>query len=195
MKPCLIAIDPGASGGLAIQHGSRVEIHKMPETPKDICDLLLAAQTEALAGAFSPEGGNGRIKCYIEEVSGFAGVGQPGSAMFNFGRGFGNIEGMLVALQIPFELVRPQKWMKALALGTSGVVRATPGMTVEDRKSLATANARRKTEWKNKLKEHAQRLYPHLKITLATSDALLLLEYARRQEQISAPQPPQGQLI
>jgi hypothetical protein len=39
------------------------------------------------------------------------------------------------------------------------------------------------TQWKNKLRERTQQLYPNVgKITLATSDALLILEYARISE-------------
>jgi len=59
------------------------------------------------------------------------------------------------------ELVRPQKWQKALGLGSA-------------------SGCASKTEWKNKLKAAAQRLYPHLKPTLATADALLILDFARR---------------
>jgi len=31
-------------------------------------------------------------------------------------------------------------------------------------------------QWKNKLKAEAQRLYPDIKVTLKTADALLILE-------------------
>ena len=34
--------------------------------------------------------------------------------------------------------------------------------------------------WKSKLKGSAQRLYPHLRVTLQTADALLILEYGRK---------------
>ncbi|HEV7926093.1 MAG TPA: hypothetical protein VGR14_12095, partial [Verrucomicrobiae bacterium] len=97
----------------------------------------------------------------VEEVGGYIGKAQPGSTAFKFGRNFGFILGVLQTLGIRVELVRPQKWQKALSLGS------------------ATGCAS-KTEWKNKLKASAQRLYPHLKPTLATADALLILDYARR---------------
>jgi crossover junction endodeoxyribonuclease RuvC len=78
--------------------------------------------------------------------------------MFRFGRNFGFILGVFAALKIPVELVRPQKWQKALSLGTSA------------------AHAS-KTAWKNHLKAEAQRRFPDQKVTLATADALLLLSY------------------
>ena len=37
-------------------------------------------------------------------------------------------------------------------------------------------------EWKNILKKKAQQLFPYAKVTLATSDALLICEYGRIKE-------------
>ena len=76
--------------------------------------------------------------------------------MFNFGRNFGFLLGTLAGLYIRTELITPQKWQKALGLGTS------KGM--------------KPTEWKNKLKAEAPRLFPDIKVTLKTADALLILE-------------------
>lgn len=178
----LIAIDPGAAGGIAIQKGEHVETHKMPETPRDLCDILeRALQSLSVDDSFN-------VKCYMEQVGGFAGVGQPGSAMFQFGQGFGEIIGILTALKIPFELVRPQKWIIALSLGTKGLLRANQEdlkrMSAKDavleKARIASINSRLNTAWKNRLKERAQRLHPTLKVTLAVADALLILEYARK---------------
>jgi hypothetical protein len=54
-------------------------------------------------------------------------------------------------------LVRPQAWQKAVGMAR------TKGMG--------------QTAWKNKLKGEAQRRFPDLKITLKTSDALLVLAH------------------
>lgn len=94
--------------------------------------------------------------CYLEKVGGLPGMG--GSSMFNFGQGFGHVEMALLCKKIPTIEVTPQKWQKALQLGNKG------------NKST--------TEWKNKLKTRAQQIFPYINgITLATSDALLILEY------------------
>lgn len=141
----ILAIDPGASGGLVYGLAPYKEpvSHTMPETVHDLAELLRNASFE------------GPIHAAVELVGGYVGgVGAPGSAMFNFGQNFGQILGILAALQIPFTLVRPQAWQKALSLGTS------KGLT--------------KTQWKNRLKAKAQQLYPQSKITLATSDAFLI---------------------
>jgi len=146
----IIAVDPGSSGGIAIaQPRAPVKAFRMPPTEGDLLELLRGLVVEPA-----------HTIAVLEEVSGFAGRAQPGSAMFKFGRGFGFLLGVLQALGVRVELVRPQKWQKALSLGTASSC-ATP------------------TIWKNKLKAAAQRLYPQLNVTLATSDAILLLEYAR----------------
>jgi hypothetical protein len=104
----------------------------------------------------------------IEEVSGYIGVAQPGSAAFKFGRNFGFLLGALQTLGVRVELIKPQRWQKALGLGNS-------------------RNFRSKTAWKNKLKGAAQRLHPQLKLTLATADAVLLLEFALRARTAALP--------
>lgn len=151
-----IAIDPGASGGIAFQQGdSRPEAIKMPETEGDIANTLCAIYQRAQ----SPES----IVAYIEQVGGYTkGNPAPGSAMFNFGRNFGFLLGCLQVLRIRTELLTPGKWQKPLGLGVAG-------------------DCISKTEWKNKLKAKAQQLYPNHKVTLNTADALLILEYGRKQ--------------
>jgi hypothetical protein len=124
----------------------------MPETVHDLAELL---------GSVAIEASNGNAHAYLEQVGGYVGgAGAPGSAMFNFGQNYGQIIGILAAYQIPFTLVRPQKWQGALSLGNS------KGMS--------------KTEWKNKLKAKAQQLFPSSKITLATADAALIWHAASK---------------
>jgi hypothetical protein len=154
----LICIDPGKSGGLVCKSdGQPVLAVAMPETEGDVLALLREWATDPA-----------NTVAVIEEVSGFAGVGQPGSGMFKFGRGFGFLLGALQTLGVRVELVRPQKWQKAMGLGSA-------------------VNCASKVEWKNKLKAHAQRLHPGLKVTLAVGDALLILEYAIAQMSLGSP--------
>lgn len=96
---------------------------------------------------------------FLELVGGYIGKGQPGSAMFRFGESFGFVRGVLQTLRIPTELVRPQVWQRGLpgVKGSEGVKR------------------------KRLLKEHAARLFPDLKVTLATADALLIARWGANQ--------------
>ena len=191
----LIAIDPGTSGGLAILAPNRIPpigACAMPETMGDICRTFEASIVHA--------NGAGSIRAYIERVSGFAGENHPGSAMFNFGEGYGAIQGMLMALKIPFELVSPQTWQKALGVGTMGRVKANfMGLSSEQIKAekarVAKLNYIASRDWKNRLKATAQQLYPDMVVTLKTSDCLLILEYARRRELMAPAQSPQKELV
>jgi hypothetical protein len=146
----VVAIDPGASGGIAISRFGKVECYPMPETQGDLLALL-----RSFTGAADVEGHE--LVCVLEEVSGFAGKAQPGSAMFRFGEHFGFVKGVVQALEIRLVLVRPQIWQKGFGLGTASTCQT-------------------KSEWKNKLKAEAQRRFPQLNVTLKTADALLILE-------------------
>ena len=124
----------------------------MPETQGDLLALVREIKIASAVEA-------GELVCVLEEVSGFAGKAQPGSAMFRFGEHFGFVKGVIQTLEIRLVLVRPQVWQKGFGLGTAS--------------SCAS-----KTEWKNKLKAEAQRRFPHLNVTLKTADALLILEHS-----------------
>ena len=96
---------------------------------------------------------------YIEYVHSTPQMGV--RSAFTFGQGYGFLRGVLVACSIPFEEVRPQVWMSEFG--------------------MKKAKSESKTQWKHRLRQKAQQLFPHLEVTLATADALLLCEYGRRQ--------------
>lgn len=153
--PKILAIDPGKQGGIVWRaiDGQLIST-KMPDTEGDILDILQNA-FPLLADTV-----------VIEQVGGFIGKGQPGSAMFNFGRNYGFLIGVAMAIGYRVELVTPKKWQKPYGLGT-------------------VAQAGGSTAWKNKLKGLAQRLYPQNKITNSTADAFLIYDWAinHRKEQ------------
>lgn len=161
----LIAIDPGAKGGIAVYENGNTLISKLPEH-----DNMRILALKALR-----EKGHERI--YIENQTGFGGEHQAG--MFAFGVGFGMLIGAGIALGFDVRKVTPHTWQKCLNLGRSGRQCAPKGATTEEKMEIRKANSRAKTDWKNALKSHAQSLYPNAHITLDTCDALLLLEYAK----------------
>jgi hypothetical protein len=97
---------------------------------------------------------------YLENIVLFTGAKIPGSRIGKYAANWGFLKGALMTLGFRVILVRPQKWQNALNLGTSR------GMN--------------KTMWKNKLKNEAARRFPHIEVTLATADALLILDAARQ---------------
>jgi hypothetical protein len=123
-------------------------IANMPESANDLAALI---DTINHAASSPPH-------AFLELVGGFIGKGQPGSAMFKFGQSYGQVIGVLAALEIPTTLIRPQAWQKALSLGNS--------------------TSHEKGKWKSHLATRAKQLYPKTKITLNTSDAVLIFHAA-----------------
>jgi hypothetical protein len=150
----IIAIDPGKSGGIAVQFEAETRAHKMPETLKALADLVNLAPD-------SP------IVAYVEHVPPFVPSARAKN-MFRLGESFGAVQGVLAASGVRTILVRPAKWQAHFALG---------------KRSQCASDS----EWKNKLKAEAQRRFPKLNVTLATADALLLLDYALSQERTPKP--------
>jgi hypothetical protein len=146
-----IAIDPGANGGIAWTTPDNSErCRPLPDTLVDTSRLIFDILHEQ--GFFD---GSSKVSCHLEEPPKFV-KAIPGSAVFVMARNFGQLEGILAAYRVPTQLIRPQAWQQRVGgLGTKG----------EQTTSV----------WKNKLKARAQQLYPEQKITLATSDALLIL--------------------
>jgi hypothetical protein len=157
----IIAIDPGVSGGIAVESFGKTFCHAMPATQGDLLGLI-----RDLKSAADVEGAE--TVCVLEEVNGFVGKAQPGSAMFKFGEGYGFLKGVVQALGIRLVLVRPQVWQRVFGLGTA-------------------SRCASKSEWKNKLKGEAQRRFPELTVTLQTADALLLLDWVRAAQAITEP--------
>jgi len=85
------------------------------------------------------------------------------SSTFKFGTNYGFWLGLLTGFRIPFEKVTPRKWQQTLGCLSKGD--------------------------KNVTKAKAQQLFPNLKITHATADALLIAEYGRRELNIRNSMP------
>ena len=97
----------------------------------------------------------GFLHAVIEDVPPYAGKNIPSYTSFKLGKNCGFLEGVLRARQIPVEFLSPKKWQKPLG-GLKGL----------------SGSARKKA-----LRNHANRLYPLLKPTLKTCDALLMAHY------------------
>jgi hypothetical protein len=151
-----IAIDPGVNGGIAWDGAALPSCMGMPGS-----DTEIAEEIHNLADILCSIRSN--LKFVIEDVPKFVGRALPGSTIFPLAFNCGLVRGIAVSLRMPVILVRPQDWQKHFRLGTKGDTTGT-------------------TEWKNKLKAEAQRRYPHLKVTLKTADALLLLSYAQEKQ-------------
>lgn len=100
------------------------------------------------------------VEMFIELPPLYAGRNIPGSAIGKMMLNYGVCYGAAVALGFKIHPVRPPIWQKAHPVGTKG--------------------EQTTTQWKNKLKARASELYPDLPVTLATADALLILDAGLR---------------
>jgi len=171
-----IGIDPGVSGGIGVirqEHSidsaiilptmTKAEAFKMPPTEMDIVELL----RQYIPGALS----EWDVFCYLEKAQAFPGSqklitcpkcrtvmktrqAQGVVSTGKFMEQYGTLKGILTALKIPFELIRPMQWQKAMGCLTRGD--------------------------KNVSKRKAQQLFPDIKVTHAKADALLISEHCRR---------------
>ena len=95
----------------------------------------------------------------VEDVPAFVASATSNASSFKLGYNFGFLVGALRARRFPVELIRPKVWQK----GLRGL---KPKMGYTDRKRA--------------IKDSAARLYPNLKVTNATADAVMILDWGLR---------------
>ena len=142
-----IGIDPGKSGAMVILNDKQVA----SIVPFDEIEYIRTLKKILL-----------KDKCVVgclEKVNAMPKQGVV--SMFNFGKNFGFIQGVLMSLGISYELVTPQKWKKEFSV----------------------------TSDKNTSIEVARRLFPEVNLKRTErsikdddniAEALLMAEYARR---------------
>lgn len=97
-----IGIDVGKDGAIALLAGDGrvMDIIDMPDHPETIREILTFVQPDKFVT--------------IEAQQAMPGQGV--TSMFSLGQRYGLLTGILVALQIPHEHVRPQAWMRAMQI-------------------------------------------------------------------------------
>lgn len=149
MHTMLIAIDTGANGGVAyMDRDGNIHADHMPEGMTSIIDYL---RSLAILAA---QDHDHTTTVFIENVGGYM-PKNSATAAVKFARHCGHVEAACYCLALPVIKVAPQTWMKA-----TGTL------------------PRDKGDRKRAIKELMQRRYPHLRVTLATADALAILTYA-----------------
>lgn len=145
-KVAFVGVDPGQSGALAIIYDGGVIVQTYDER-----EYALLLRTFKNSGYDT--------HTVVEHVGAMPKQGV--SSTFKFGVNFGIVQGMMYALDIPFELVRPQKWKKEFSC------------TSDKNTSIAVA----------------QRMFPNVNLKRTprctkphdgVCEALLMAEYARR---------------
>jgi len=154
MHTTIIGIDPGKSGGIAMWDlGSQVVTCKMPEEDR-LVELLRH-------WCFGHE-----THVFIEQIPKFAGTRQFAQRNI-FGASiatlYGNYKlcvGICLGLGLRPVCVVPLKWQNIVECRNFDRLEKGP--------------------WKNRLKDRAIRLFPDVRVTLATADALLIAFAGRK---------------
>lgn len=157
---CVIGIDPGANGGMAIFIPGRLT--KVVKMPKDITEL---------ADFFAHYKENYKPIVFLEKLSvrpddvaadgGRANMGK----MYRIQKLMANYEhlkALIEAAGIPYVLVHPMTWQTKLHL-----------------RQRNPAFPESKEERKHRYQEHAMRVYPEIRVTLWNTDALLIMHFGR----------------
>lgn len=146
MDKLFIGVDPGKDGCFAVIDGGGKPVFRVFFNEDGYVDAVKAYGIRASLAI-------------LEHVGGIPGQSAP--AAFNFGDNFGFIRGLLRMYNVPYELVRPQKWKKEFSC------------TSDKNSSIAVAH----------------RLFPGLDLRKTEkcvkdhdgfAEALLMAEYGRR---------------
>ena len=146
MSKLLFGVDPGANGAIALLNSGSLILSVLrlkDKTGAEIKDWL-NAQLENYSGDF---------EAAVEQVASSPQMGVVSA--FTFGKGYGQLLGLLAGLEIPYRFVRPQVWQKSLGC-------------------LSKGN-------KNITKAFAHRTWPKYKATHADADALCIALWLGRQ--------------
>ena len=155
-----VGIDPGKHGGITALSSGGVIFRACPKTEAGIPQLLRVVLAE--------HEDKEQVKVVMEKVGGYIGSfgnagglkGNPGSAMFTFGRNAGVWVGAMLAMGLTFEEVAPRTWQKGLGI-------------------IGRMKSESKVQWKARLKQEAQQRFPKLLVTLSTADSLLLASWCK----------------
>ncbi len=104
---CILGVDPGLSGAIAFYcpaDPAVVAVEDMPVADGDIDPATLASRLRQLQPTVA----------MIERVGSMPGQGV--SSTFKFGKGYGTVIGVVIALGIPTHFVTPGKWKRHFRL-------------------------------------------------------------------------------
>lgn len=160
---CVIGIDPGASGGIAVFIPSGpTKVAKMPKEIRDLADFF-AYYFENFKPIIFLEKLSVRPDDIKADENGKTNMGK----LYRVQKMMANFEHLKALIEtsgIPYVLVHPRKWMSYLGLIV--IRKQGPKETKQERK--------------NRLKDYAAKNYPQLNVTLWNADALNIMHFGRK---------------
>lgn len=156
---CVIGIDPGANGGIAIYiPNTPIKTVKMPKDIRDLRDLL-----QYYADTYKPIIFIEKVSMRTDDIDMSQGYKKKAMGKLfriqNMMANYEHLKAIIEACDIPYVMVHPQKWQSKLNLRLKGV-------------------KEEKADRKNRYKEKASELYG-VKATLWNADAILICHFGR----------------
>lgn len=155
---CVIGIDPGANGGIAVFiPGRNVKVIKMPKDITELRDFLTYYRENYKPIVFLE-----KLSVRPDDVS----VQGDRAAMGKLYRiqklmaNYEHLKALIETAGIPYVMVHPMTWQTTLKLRVRG-------------------QKEEKAQRKRRYQQHAISLYPGTKVALWNSDALLLMHFGR----------------
>lgn len=159
MIDCVIGIDPGASGGIAIfQPGKNTKTVKMPKDVKDLRDFFAY-----YAENFKPIVFLEKLSVRMDDVNSADDPSVNRGKIFRIQKMMENyveLKTIMESSGIPYVMVHPMSWQTKLKL-------RKPGMKEE------------KADRKKRFRRTAGEFYPEINPTLWNADALLIMHFGR----------------
>lgn len=163
-----IGIDPGSHGYIVV----------LDEEGKYLNSLAIEDSTEQEVARFVFKWSRAEAVALMEDVHSMPGQGV--ATTFAFGRNVGFLQGILVALQIPYTLVTPRKWQKEMWIAKDMVYTVRKDKHGEDKRQVApkptSINAATRLFPTTDLRKSDRARNPHD----GKCDALLIALYAKR---------------
>ena len=158
---CIIGIDPGSGGGIAVYvTGEYNGLYKVVKMPKDNADLQYL---------FAYYKDNFRPIIFLEKLSVRPDDIAVGEGRANMGKlyriqkmmaNYEHLKALIETAGIPYVMVHPASWQTKLGLRVRGV-------------------HEEKADRKRRYRETAAQLYPGVNVTLWNADALLIMHFGR----------------
>ena len=199
-KRIIIGIDPGFSGGITIMKNGKADVYEMPVRQIIMSDKRKKKEydIQGVVSLLSPLSGD--VVVSIEKVH--AGPGEGTVSMFNFGKGYGILLGVVHTLGFEVHEVMPQTWKKTFPeLRTDEIDQAkalqkdlrarNKSVKEKEKKKQNTKEIERlarqvKSLGKDAARDLAGKLYPKLidrfklKKSDGLADSLLIAEHIKR---------------
>lgn len=154
----IMGIDPGEHGGIAlIDSGGR-------------CLETLALNRYGLHDLWNWIGNCTRTTVLLERPPKYTGIPRPASRIAPLFRSYGQLEMALAGNTMNYHRVDPETWQSGLCIFPRK----------KGKKKGKGVKEETYAQWKKRLKETAEEIFPQTKVTLAVADALLIAEYGRR---------------